>query len=105
MPQLLYFPLVPKHILIRLLLMGALMGLLLIPSEAFAQVKIGDNQANVNPNSLLELESSSKGLLIPRMTTEQRDAAFQVDTAPVGLIIFNTTEQVLQILQQAEKQW
>ena len=83
--------------------MGALMGLLVdLIRSFFAQVKIGDNQANVNPNSLLELESSSKGLLIPRMTTEQRDAAFQADTAPVGLIIFNTTEQTLQILQQAE---
>ena len=39
----------------------------------YAQVKIGDNSFDLSPFSILELESSDKALLIPRMTTEQRD--------------------------------
>lgn len=39
-------------------------------------------------NVLLELESSDKELLIPRMTIEQLDFAFGQD-APLGLVIFN----------------
>ena len=58
----------------------------------YAQVKIGDNSFDLSPFSILELESSDKALLIPRMTTEQRDLSFD-QTAPIGLIIFNITTQ------------
>ncbi len=34
---------------------------------ASAQVKIGTNSSVVNPNSLLELESTDKGLLLSRV--------------------------------------
>jgi hypothetical protein len=54
-----------------------------------AQVKIGDNPATIQNSSLLELESISKGLLMPRMTTAQRNAI----VSPVaGLEIYNSTD-------------
>ena len=75
--------------------------MLLLPSvEVHAQAKLGDNPTNVNPNVLLELESSDKGLLIPRLTTSQRDTAFTADV-PEGLIIYNTTEDCLQVYSNA----
>ena len=80
-------------------LIGLILVWSLLDGIAYAQVKIGDNQENVFPESLLELESTTKGLLIPRMTTDQRNAAFQLESTPAGLIIFNTTVQALQILQ------
>lgn len=49
-----------------------------------------------SPSAILDLQSTSKGLLPPRMTTVQRDAI----TAPAkGLILFNTTENRIQINQ------
>lgn len=52
-----------------------------------AQVKIGDQPAEISSYSLLELESKTKGLLLPRMTSQERDAAFQAD-APRGNAYF-----------------
>ncbi len=78
----------------------SLFMLLLASVEVHAQAKLGDNPTNVNPNVLLELESSDKGLLIPRLTTSQRDTAFTADV-PEGLIIYNTTEDCLQVYSNA----
>lgn len=78
----------------------SLFMLLLASVEVHAQAKLGDNPTDVNPNVLLELESSDKGLLIPRLTTSQRDTAFTADV-PEGLIIYNTTEDCLQVYSNA----
>jgi len=57
---------------------------------ASAQVKIGDNPNTVDPSALLELEKTDKGLLVPRMTTAQRDA---IGSPANSLLIFNTDDQ------------
>ena len=78
------------------------MGLLLfilLGLQAQAQVKIGDNPTDIHPFAVLEIESHDKGILIPRMTTQQRDAVFTAST-PEGMIIFNTTKSKLQIYHQ-----
>ena len=62
-----------------------------------AQVKIGENIEEISPFALLELESTNKGLILPRMTTAQRDAAFNQDT-PVGTVIYNMDENQVQYL-------
>lgn len=41
---------------------------------AQAQLKIGTNANNINSSALLELESTTKGLLLPRMTSAQKNA-------------------------------
>lgn len=53
-----------------------------------AQVKIGTNPTNINANALLELESTSKGLLFPRLTTAQINA---MTNPPDGMMVYNTT--------------
>jgi len=50
------------------------------------QVGVGTNTPNTS--SMLDITSTDKGLLIPRMTTAQRDA---VASPASGLLIFNTT--------------
>ena len=69
---------------------------LLMISFSNAQVKIGNNPTSINAGSLLELESTTQGLLPPRMTTTQRDA-INSGVAPTGLVIFNTNTNGLEI--------
>ena len=57
-----------------------------------AQVKIGTNPATLNNNSVLELESTSKGVLLPRSTTAQITA---MAGAPTGMILFNTSDSAI----------
>tara|TARA_B100000809_G_scaffold266928_1_gene333155 strand:- start:21017 stop:22267 length:1251 start_codon:yes stop_codon:yes gene_type:complete len=59
---------------------------LLISSSLYAQVGIGTTTPD--NSSLLDVSSSSKGFLMPRLTTAQRDA---ITSPATGLMIFNTT--------------
>jgi|LakMenEpi03Aug12_release.lakeMendotaPanAssembly.Ray.scaffolds.fasta_scaffold01366_6 hypothetical protein len=52
-----------------------------------AQMKIGDNPGTISAGSILELESTSKALTLPRMTTVQMQA---IPNPLKGMIIFNT---------------
>ena len=65
--------------------------LILFPGIGNAQNGLGT--PNPDLSSILDLVSSSKGLLPPRMTTQQRDLIVNPAT---GLIIFNTTTNVLE---------
>lgn len=73
--------------------------LLVCSSNLIAQVKIGENNDQISPQALLELESTTKGLVIPRMTTAQRDAAFDQST-PLGMVIFNIDQNKLQYFKR-----
>jgi hypothetical protein len=65
-------------------------------SNASAQTvqKIGDTPFNLTPSAVLELESTNKGFLPPRMTALQRDG---ITTPAVGLTIYNTTNNALEV--------
>ena len=65
--------------------------LILFPGIGNAQNGLGT--PNPDLSSILDLVSTSKGLLPPRMTTQQRDLIVNPAT---GLIIFNTTTNVLE---------
>jgi hypothetical protein len=68
-----------------------LLVLLLFSQFSYAQsVGIGTNDPD--PKAVLDISSSSKGVLFPRMTTIQRDA---IVAPPDGLHIYNTTERGL----------
>jgi hypothetical protein len=64
--------------------------------NASAQVsqKIGTNPFNKNSSAVLELESTTKGFLPPRMTTVQRDA---IVSPAKGLILYNTDTNLLEM--------
>ena len=55
-----------------------------------AQVKIGDNATTINPNSMLELESTNKGFLPPRMALNSYTSVAPL-TAPVpeGMLVYS----------------
>ncbi|MDX6191711.1 hypothetical protein SGQ83_20315 [Flavobacterium sp. Fl-318] len=80
----------------NILKVGSILLLALATESVSSQVvqKIGDNPFALSPSAVLELESTSKGFLAPRMTTIQRDAI--VPTA-IGLIIYNITTKRLEV--------
>ena len=69
-----------------------LLAAVLITASTYAQVGLG----TINPDgsAALDITSTTKGLLPPRMTTAERDA---ISSAAKGLIVFNTTLNTLQI--------
>ncbi|MFH7022890.1 hypothetical protein ACHRWX_18240, partial [Flavobacterium sp. FlaQc-50] len=80
----------------NLLKIGSVVLLALATESVSSQIvqKIGDNPFTLSPSAVLELESTSKGFLAPRMTTIQRDA---IVSRAVGLIIYNTTTNTLEV--------
>ena len=60
---------------------------LLLASTAFGQNKnVGINTNTPDPSAVLHLESNDQGLLVPRLTTLERDA---IAAPATGLIIYN----------------
>ena len=55
---------------------------------------VGIGTTSPNTNAALEIVSTSKGLLLPRLTTTERDV--NISGAPAGLMIFNTTDGKVQ---------
>ncbi|MES2680619.1 MAG: hypothetical protein V4635_12065 [Bacteroidota bacterium] len=60
-----------------------------------AQVKIGDNPNTINANSMLELESSNKGFLPPRVALQSVTSPSPL-TAPVptGMIVYSSNGSI-----------
>ena len=53
-----------------------------------AQISINEDGSTPDSSAILDVSSSNKGLLIPRMTETERDA---ISNPAVGLMIYNTT--------------
>ncbi|MES2431456.1 MAG: hypothetical protein V4556_10985 [Bacteroidota bacterium] len=64
--------------------------------QSFAQVGIGTNTPNTS--SILDLSSTNKALLLPRMTTQQRDL---IPNPVAGMEIFNTITTCIEIYRGA----
>ncbi len=56
--------------------------------------KISSASSIVDSSSILDIESTNKGVLFPRMTLAQRDS---INNPAVGLMIYNTTDDCLEI--------
>jgi hypothetical protein len=56
----------------------------------FAQVKIGDNPTTINAGSVLELESTNKGLLMPRISLTNTTTWGLQGTPAAGMHVYNT---------------
>lgn len=63
--------------------------LFLINISLFSQVKIGENPSIIEPNSILELESNNKVLVITRISTSEMNAISPLR----GALIYNTDEE------------
>lgn len=62
---------------------------ILLCYSATAQLKIGSNPSTINKSSILELESTRQGLLLPRIPGANMSSA-PLSTAPDGMIIYVT---------------
>ena len=65
--------------------------LLLLSTISFSQVGIGTTTPDAS--SVLDITATDAGLLVPRLTTTQRDA---LSSPATGLLIFNTTTKSFQ---------
>jgi hypothetical protein len=65
--------------------------LIVFSTTTFAQV--GINTTTPDPSAMLDITSTTSGVLLPRMTTTQRDA---IVTPKKGLTIYNTTTDKFQ---------
>ena len=68
-------------------------------SLLWGQVKIGEHIDVLNPAAILELESTTQGLLLPRLTTAQRDS-IPIHENTEGLLIFNVDSNAIQYLKR-----
>src|ERR1700745_205968 len=59
-----------------------------------AQLKVGDNPTSIQKSSILELESTRQGLLLPRLSDT---AAINALTPPDGMIIYLNADNSLRI--------
>ncbi|MCB9317023.1 MAG: tail fiber domain-containing protein [Lewinellaceae bacterium] len=64
-----------------------LLLLLLTVTTLSAQVAINQDNSTPDPSAMLDVKSSDKGMLVPRMTTAQRDA---IASPATGLLVFDT---------------
>lgn len=69
---------------------------LLLPITSFSQsIGINDDNSEPDERAILDVKSNSKGVLLPRLTDEERDSLF-IDV-PFGMLIFNTTDNEFQV--------
>lgn len=54
--------------------------------------RLGIGISSADPSATLELKSTIRGLLLPRMTTAQRDL---ITSPKAGLVIYNSTTNVV----------
>ncbi|PKB43359.1 hypothetical protein AX016_1553 [Cellulophaga sp. RHA19] len=79
------------------LVFGLLFSICLFTSTQ-AQVKIGENPQNLHFNSVLELESTSKALVVTRLSTLQMEAITPLN----GAVIYNTDTSCLHYFNGTE---
>ncbi len=58
-----------------------------LPQLCFAQVKIGNNPSSMSSSALVEMESTERGLLVPRMKTSERNS---IAWPAQGLMVYDT---------------
>ncbi|KAF0194994.1 MAG: hypothetical protein FD166_3234 [Bacteroidetes bacterium] len=64
--------------------------LILLAVQSKAQVAVNTDGTNPDPSAMLDVKSTSRGMLVPRMTTAQRTA---IAAPAFGLLVFDNTTQ------------
>jgi hypothetical protein len=77
---------------------------ILFSASVIAQqgVSISSTPILANPAAMLDVTSTSKGILIPRLTTVQRNA---IGSVPDGLMVYDSTLKKYMYFNQAEIAW
>ena len=95
-----YLPLNPYNLRIMKSNLSLLGLFLILTTASFAQVGIGTDTPDAS--SILELQSTDKGLLLPRLTTAERDL---IASPAEGLTIYNTTTESLEVFELSSTSW
>jgi len=83
-------------------LMGGIVLFVLFFSASAIQAQVGIGTTNPNASSALDISSTTKGLLTPRMTTTQRNAI----VAPAeSLLVFDTTVDAFYFYDTTTNAW
>ncbi len=64
----------------------------LLANLMYGQLKVGDNPTTINPGSVLEIESTDKAVILPRMTTAQM---LSIPSPTYGMLIYNMDSNCL----------
>ena len=84
---------------------------LLLGFSASAQVAVNTDGTNPDPSAMLDVKSTTRGMLVPRMTSAQRTA---IVTPASGLLVFDSTTQSfwfysagswMELTDQSSQQW
>ncbi|MBK8109554.1 MAG: hypothetical protein IPK46_04030 [Saprospiraceae bacterium] len=75
-----------KHFVI----LSVLAVLLLAPVFVFAQQNVGIGTTTPNANAILDINSSNKGQLVPRLSLTNTTAASPLSGFVAGMVIYNT---------------
>lgn len=79
--------------------------------NAWSQVAINTDGSNPDPSAILDVKSTDRGILVPRMTTAQRSA---IASPASGLLVFDSDTQSfwfysagswLELTDQSSQQW
>ncbi|OIN55450.1 hypothetical protein BLX24_30575 [Arsenicibacter rosenii] len=69
----------------------AAFGLIAICSTSlFAQLKVGNNPTTINPGSVIEMESTNKGMMLPRVALTSTTTWGLAGTPSAGMVVYNT---------------
>lgn len=71
-----------------------IISVILATTGVFAQNNVGIGTTSPNPDAILDLTSTNKGLLLPRLTAG--DTAALSNPANAGMLIFSNTDRVFQ---------
>jgi hypothetical protein len=79
--------------MIKIVKLGVLIALSFVASISFGQIKIGNNAASLDARAILELETTTKAIYLPRLTTVQRNSQ---SGWKAGMFIYNSTLSCVQ---------
>jgi hypothetical protein len=58
--------------------------------KLFSQIKVGNNPASINANAMLDVESTNKGLLLPRLSLASTINPSPLSNFVAGMFVYNT---------------
>jgi hypothetical protein len=79
-----------KTRLYQIMTAGIFCMLLCCSPAVFSQVKIGNNPKSINKDAVVEMESTNKGMLLPRLALSSTTNAAPLSSFVQGMFVFNT---------------
>ena len=83
-------PFIKKHTMKKLSIIIILLLTVSISGYSQKFLKLGDNTGTINSSAILDLESTNKGLLLPRVALASTSDISTIQSPAIGLIVYNT---------------